>query len=342
MEQPETVCTVPENLSRIARKREAFAEDPYFRDAWDDLTALRGRGEEARAPLFEVAPLVLRPDTIATRGGRRVLEAVRRAGFVPVASAVFRFDRRVTREIWRYQLNIATRERVDVMDMIMPVGRSLYVLLRGEGTPLAPACTRLSTLKGPSLPAERHEHHLRRIAGPAQASVLTYVHVADEPADIVRELGVLFDRAERLRLLTAASGTRDRSEPVHRALAEVEAETPAADLTPGPAFDRLERLIADRAGRGPVWPVDAPERSLARLSSLVSTIRAGRGRDWRAVLGLVDHLGLDWPHWDRVAVAAELSARHIDGPPVIPDIGTGTRPAGTREPPSPHQTEVRA
>lgn len=323
MVHDDTVCTVPPVLSRVARKREAFAGDPYFRDAWDDFRAVHGTRPEAQRLLHRVAPLVLRPDTMAARGGARVVNAVRALGFVPVAFRSFRFDRHITREVWRYQLNIATRERIDVMDMIMPSGPSLYVLFRHAGRSAMPACTRLSEAKGPSLPEGRRGHHLRRIAGPAQASVLTYVHVSDEPADILRELGVLFDRADRMALLAALPGAPDRTAEVLRALAGAEAEVPASDLAWRPALDRLEAQLDRRAAHGGPETADLPsaERPGAELRDLLAAVRAGRSRDWRRILDLADQTGLDWPHWDRVAVAAELSARHIDAVPLVPDVG---------------------
>ncbi|MEU4062668.1 hypothetical protein AB0F25_09575 [Streptomyces wedmorensis] len=308
MTQYDVACTVPERLSRVALKRELYAGDPYYRDAWDDLRAMRGVGPDTLDVLHRATPLVLRPDALAARGGTALLAAARAAGFVPVAWETFAFDRHTTRELWRYQLNIATRERIDVMDMVMPKGKSLYVLLRDERPSAVPASTRLSTLKGPSRPEDREPHHLRYLAGPAQASVLTYVHVSDEPADLVRELGIFFDRPQRRELITALDGTADVTDEVLAALRDVEAGADAADLLFEPALARLSGRLGGRA-------------DTAELATLLRRIGSGDSRDWQAVLALADHLGIELPHWDRVAIAAELSARHLDADPVIPDVG---------------------
>ncbi|MGK4579917.1 hypothetical protein [Kitasatospora sp. HPMI-4] len=308
MERHDGVCTVPAALSRVERKREVFAGDPYFRDTWDDLRVVCGTGQATVERLYRVAPLVLRPDTMAVRGGVRLLNAVRAAGFVPVAWAPFRFNRHTTREVWRYQLNIATRERIDVMDMIMPAGTSLYVLLRDTADSAVPATTRLSGLKGPSRPEDRKPHHLRRLVGPAQASVLTYIHVSDEPADIVRELGIFFDRPQRTRLIGCLDSHQDVTEQVVAALAEIESHTEASDLSWQSALDRLELRLSGSRADGP-------------LNTLIQQVRSGQSRDWRAVLAQAERLEPAWGHWDRVAVAAELSARHLDATPVIPDVG---------------------
>jgi hypothetical protein len=162
-------------------------------------------------------------------------------------------------------------------------------------------------MKGPTRPEDREEHHLRRIAGAAQASVLTYVHVADEPADVLRELGVFFDRSERTRLLAALDSRQDLTRQVLGALAEVEARTEESDLLWGAALDRLDAQLCGH-------PVSA------ELAALLQQVRSGRSRDWRSLLALADRFGPRWSHWDRVAVAAQLSARHLEAEPVVPDV----------------------
>ncbi|MGW7531114.1 hypothetical protein [Amycolatopsis sp. NPDC054798] len=315
--QAEKACAVPEWLSRESRKRKIYAGDPYYRDVWDELTALPGTELAVAGQLYRLAPLIVKPDAIAVRGGARMLAAARTAGFVPIAWSTFRFDRHVVRELWRYQLNVATRERIDVMDLIMPAGESLYVLLRDTAEAGIPATARLSDLKGPTRPADREEHHLRRIAGGAQASVLTYIHVADEPADILRELGVVFARPERQRLLAALGSREDVTQQVLAALAGIEAGTEASDLFWKPALDRLEAQL-------PGCPDGA------ELAVLLRQVRRGQSKDWQSVLVWADRLGLRWSHWDRVAVAAELSAQHLKAEPVIPDVRRSAWSAGSR------------
>lgn len=75
MDQSERACVVPEWLSRAGRKRETFAVDPYYRDAWDDLADLFGTERTVADQLHRVAPMVLKPDAVAVRGGARLLAA---------------------------------------------------------------------------------------------------------------------------------------------------------------------------------------------------------------------------------------------------------------------------
>ncbi|MFH8978038.1 hypothetical protein [Streptomyces sp. NPDC017890] len=317
--QPEKACVVPEWLSQDGRKREIFASDPYYRDAWDDLTALLGTEWDVAEQFHRVVPMVLKADAVAVRGGARLLAAARAAGFVPVAWSRFRFNRHITRELWRYQLNVATRERIDVMDMIMPTGESLYVLLRDTAESGMPATARLGGMKGPTRPEDRQPHHLRHIAGGAQASVLTYVHVADEPADVLRELGVFFDRPERRRILAALDSRQDVTPLVLAALAEVEACTEESDLFWKPALDRLDAQL-------PGHP------DSAELAALIHQVRSGHSKDWQSLLAFTDRYGLQWSHWDRAAVAAQLSARHLEAEPVIPDVNPSAWSVDSRSP----------
>ena len=81
------------------------------------------------------------------------------------------------------------------MDMILTGFTSLYVLFYKESSKEAVSATNeLSRYKGPSLPKERKIGQSRYSAESAQVSVLTYIHVSDEPSDIIREIGAFFDR----------------------------------------------------------------------------------------------------------------------------------------------------
>jgi hypothetical protein len=303
-------------LTCSARKRELYELDPYFRDGWDDLAARWGGGNVARI-LFDLAPVIFRPDALAARGVHRGLQAIGALGFVPIASATFRYDRRAVREAWRYQLNVATRDRIDVMDMIMLAADSLYVVVRRTTAETrVPATTSLSTCKGPSLPERREPHHLRRIVGPAQESVLTYVHVSDEPADIVRELGIFFDRVERTQLLSAIDAGREIAADLDSRIAELYGRVPPHCLLFADGLDRIEAAV-----HGAPPPNDpAIDSARAQIGRLCADLRAGASRDWRRLLTLIGAARIRVDHWDTVAVAAAVAERHIDAATIVPDV----------------------
>lgn len=294
--------------------------DPYFRDAWDDIVAAWGR-EKATERLFNLAPVVFRPDALVARSIERGLKVIGDLGFVPIAHRIFRYNRLSVREGWRYQLNIATRDRIDVMDMIMPASDSLYIVMkRTSATSRVPATTRLSSCKGPSLPEHREPHHLRRLLGVAQVSVLTYVHISDEPADIVRELGIFFDRTDRLEILRAIETEEKATQAIERAAKQLYSTIPPHNIQFADALDRIEQAAAQLL---------STHHEIVRLCS---RIRHGTSRDWRRLLALIDAAPISVDHWDRVAVAASLAEKHFDAPTIIPDVseldwnGTETEP----------------
>ena len=94
------------------------------------------------------------PDALV---GRRIAPCLRLLlvhGFRVLSGAVFTYNRHLIRETWRYQFNLATPDRIAVVDTLLPATPSLLVVLRDEragGDP--PAAVRLGDLKGPSEPS---------------------------------------------------------------------------------------------------------------------------------------------------------------------------------------------
>ena len=300
-------------LSCSPRKRELFAVDPYFRDAWDDMVDRWGT-EETIDRLLSFASVIFRPDALVVRGVRRGLNAIRELGFVPIAGTTFRYNRMTVREGWRYQLNIATRQRIDVMDMIMPATDSLYLMMkRTSPDPKLPASTYLSSQKGPSLPEHREPHHLRALIGEAQVSVLTYVHISDEAADLIRELGVFFDRPQRLEILKAIEVSQDISKTLDPVVEQLYSKIPEHQLNFTETIDRITRMVREKQR-------SADHPPLATLLDLCEDIRDGVSRDWQRLLDLLDRSRITIDHWDRVAIAAPLAEKHLNEEDLIPDI----------------------
>jgi nucleoside diphosphate kinase len=293
-----------ELLSRVPGKLDWYAVDPYFRDACDDAREIaqrRGVGPD----LWRHAFLVFRPDAVVTRSigaGLRILDA---AGFEVIGLLEFTYTHLTVREGWRYQLNIATRDRIDAMDLIMTATPSLMCLLRAAATNRnRPATALLNALKGPSAPEARRPGQLRSEMGPVQASVLTFVHTPDEPADLLRELAVFLPPEQRRRAMASLA---DRPpaisrEQTDRHIEDLYGRTPVHDLTLALALQRL-RMSADPAHSPLLHRLGAGEPS-----ALQPTLAALRAAD-KAFSVL-----------DAVAIAAHVGQRHITGmAPVLPD-----------------------
>src|SRR5438270_8110612 len=162
--------------------------------------------------------------------------------------------------MWQFQWNSATRERRDLADLLTVAGESLLVIVRLPDDPV-PATVRLSSLKGPADPARREPHHLRTILGYGNF-LLNYVHAADEPADLVRELGILFGAERRRAVYDALIRGADASDVARRHAADLYAEIPAVDVTLDTTLANVRRQLAERNGHGePSAPSDWRELS---------------------------------------------------------------------------------
>jgi hypothetical protein len=81
------------------------------------------------------------------------------------------------------------------------MGDSLLVLLRDDhAIRRVPASVRLQMLKGPSFPQRQAKHHLRRVLR-SWSRLLKFIHTPDEPVDLLREIGILFDEVGRRTLM---------------------------------------------------------------------------------------------------------------------------------------------
>ncbi|MGW5400103.1 hypothetical protein [Streptomyces sp. NPDC003952] len=223
-------------LSRLTRsfaKAELYSVDNYFREGlWtfsEDLDDALG-----------VTLGILKPEAGPGRRYHTALQALIDNGFQPVDVMRFRHDRLTIRETWRYQMNVASRERIATMDLMLPAADSILMVLKDlQWRPgQTPASVRLTSLKGPSDPAQRETHHLRRRLGAVNRQ-LNFLHTSDEPIDVIRELSVLCP-AERRELVKARirSG-RDAITEVREAFAEIEQSVPAHDLELEKSWERL-------------------------------------------------------------------------------------------------------
>ncbi|GII88866.1 hypothetical protein Ssi03_68560 [Sphaerisporangium siamense] len=304
---PEEYCAA---LTRAAVKAELYRTDPYFRHG-----AFRTDVADALATTFVVA----KPDAVAGRRVPPVLEFLDENGFAVVAAARFRFTPLLTREVWRYQFNIASWARAEVVDLLLPAGDSLLLTLRDTlpdttRGPLPAAC-RLAALKGAADPRSRRGDTLRtRLGGPT--TLFNFVHTADEPADVVRELALL-------ELATGAPviATARRKDPVpdaelSAAVRALHDACPAHDLD---ARASLRRLAA------------CPDEEVARLAR--RALDGDPSADWSALLDLFPGRTPPAPLlWDVLSVATSQIESNVPGlSPQIPTVAAHTWLGGTEE-----------
>ncbi|MDB5652756.1 MAG: Nucleoside diphosphate kinase [Tardiphaga sp.] len=294
-------------------KARYFSNEPFAREATRDLFEMAGE-TGARDLLMAHGTMLIKAESIALRVVETIEARIRAAGFTPVAVHPLRLDRKDIRMLWLYVLNGATLERLDLLDLFKPAATSILLVCRddrmAQGT--IPAAVRLQRLKGSTMPAQRQPGEIRFGLGPDNR-LLNFVHAADEPADVLRELGLLFDRPTRRVLIGRLLQGEDAGTALRQASRQAYAACPAHDLEAGPALARLRREVAR------LDPALAAV-ALAQLDGLLDRAPAEAEDAWRKAHALL------WPHavrlgvWDYVVVGSSVCEHDPTGAVrVLPD-----------------------
>jgi nucleoside diphosphate kinase len=213
-----TTCLTANNT-----KLAVYAHDSDFVRAFASMQACWGVSDTLRHRLWNCAGMLLRPDAIAAKNSVAVMHTLRQQGLVPLLARVVMMSSEKTGALWHYQANVSTAERIELLRRLMLSGPSLFVVLRDDRTRiLSPATVHLTYLKGPTLAAKRKPGHLRTIAGPVLANLISYIHASDDPADLVREMGLLFDDNELRDVLQEIDAWEDRTVDVCSLIARLE------------------------------------------------------------------------------------------------------------------------
>ncbi|MBA2380889.1 MAG: hypothetical protein H0V73_02150, partial [Chloroflexi bacterium] len=232
-----------EDLTVLSEKCYWYPVDSYFREASQDFEAAC----VALADLNRHALVVIKPDAIAARLVPDVLKLVDEAGFDIVMSEPVAYDRHSYRAAWRYQTSRASSDLLLLLEAVLSKSPSLALLVRSRTEDPLPATVRASGMKGAAIPERRAPASWRTILG-SPNRVLTFLHVADEPADLIREFGLLFDWRRRRELLHSFG-----AEPVSAAsMEELEPRAGAYDVRCMRANDPdpLLQAAAERANWG--------------------------------------------------------------------------------------------
>lgn len=280
-------------LTAVPEKFAYYSVESYFRESW--RLAVEIFESEVYRALQRIAVLAVKPDGVITRAAPECLEFLGQHGFRPVVARPVHYERTTCREMWRFQWNAATLDRIHVADAIHACAPGLLLFFVGDapvGGPALPATVRLVDLKGPADPAGRRPDQLRsRLA--AVNRMVVAVHASDEPLDIVRELGVLFPQEALAELYmdlrrALAPGVRaaDRS-AVETAVRKMHERTPAGHRTVADALQAFDRALAEHR------PCSSAEALAAKKAG--DTLHHAR-------LGSI----LPWDEWSRDLRTARL------------------------------------
>lgn len=294
-------------LSAIADKRAAFVHDLYFRECWFDLRQIFGA--RALDMLDSIAILCAKPDAVVGRRLGPMLEYALEHGFVPVAIAPCQYTRHSMREIWRYDWHAYPVDRLAFSSVLYNACDCLLFALqdvrREKGVP---ASVRLSDLKGGALAHQRRPGDMRSVLAPP-GRFLNFVHIPDEPADIVRELGIFFDIGQRRTLLEDIMRHlgQDRRQQAFAAVRRLEGQVTAHDLDVRQAFARIRALPGARA---------------ESMNQLAHALESGINLNWEDLCTLVPPDAADLARWDFICLASALIAPEREvSRPLMPAAG---------------------
>lgn len=303
-------------LTRHPRKPALYSREPFFREAYDDFRSVLGEGTEAT--LLRHGLLMIKPDGFALGLTTAVLDFYARNGFTVVAAVPVVLTPATWRTVWLYQMTQASLDRLAAIDLVS-VGDGL-VLLLGATEPLAvPGAVRLSELKGPAKQEEQPERCLRRVIRQPNR-IFSLVHTADEPVDLVRECGILFEPEAR-RLLARAMGA---GRPTEESLGHVD-RARKADARGRRRFDlhastrRVEEAVEARLRRLPARSVE-----YALLDRARERLAHERPLRLRPFLAALSESGVEVDRWDLgVALTGLIGYDVPGGSKVVDNLGSG-------------------
>lgn len=288
-----------QQLTVLPEKQRACEEDLYFREAWADWLAVGG--EDPFPALWSSAILCAKPDAVVGRRLRPMLDYVRARDFHVFGAAEFALQRHAMRELWRHDWHVYPTDPLAYCSLWYTSTPMAAFLLRWSGAADqgVPASVRLSSLKGHAIAARRRPGELRTELR-APNAVLNFVHVPDEPADLLRELGIFLDRPERRALLTCLLEGQafDGDAQAEALVAQLERCHAEHDLQFGPSLDRL---------------VAAGVLSRADADGLVRCVAEGKKLAWDDLLAAMYPDDSRVNRWDFIVVASELLTLEREG-----------------------------
>jgi Nucleoside diphosphate kinase len=213
-------------------KKTVYRNDIAFGEAISLTLGLWSETRVLISFLWDHTGILLRPEAIVARRSRLILPMLRAHGLMPVCVRRLHLTPEQSRLMWRYQANVMTQGHYLLLQRLLSAGPSIYIVLKDHSKRKStPAAGHVTYLKGPTLRAKRRPLHLRSLAGPPIANILSYIHASDDPADFLRELAILFPGSALRQILSEAAAGQDRTCDLLGALGEAELYAPKGILS---------------------------------------------------------------------------------------------------------------
>jgi hypothetical protein len=200
----------------------------------------------------------------------------------------FVFDRNMIRNVWRYQINIATDERLRVVDRLLIGRESIYVLLRRERLENCSASAELTSLKGPAEVAARDGRCLRSALGNDNI-FLNKVHIPDDTADFLRELSIFFPYEVRVHFIDSIISQPSNSFNVTKLVRRFELKYPHRQFDAILAANALHHSVASCT--------DMSSQQIVRVREEISAAAANGGIN-HEVIDLFHRYRAVFNEWD--------------------------------------------
>ncbi|MCW7536793.1 hypothetical protein OOT46_02855 [Aquabacterium sp. A7-Y] len=288
---------MPDGMTQMPQKAVLYAVETYFWEGWDDLVNLAG--DSARTLLSAHSLVLVKPDALCCRKAEMILQWLDENGFSVVDCMSVEVSRHQTRALWRYQWNTARRDRKEALDALLAAVPSLLLIIRSRQDHHLSAAQRFTQLKGPADAELQRPGDLRARLG-TRTHLMNFVHSADEPADVARELAILLPPLARRRvfqkMLQGAVCPADEVASLVVALYD-KVRPHSLDLSESLARieDAVRQMLAEQD----------PRRE--RVADLIDRIKLRKEASWRELFTLLDECGVRYEPWDRITIAAFLA-----------------------------------
>ena len=178
-------------LSNTPQKLEIYRNDFYYE--WSFNQALNILQDEFLYILKNTALLLIKPDANIMNRIPIILRLLDSNGYELLYVARLQVTHTQATEMWKYQWSAATIDRIIVNEKLMELGPSFFLLLRNRQhthSSAQPLSAYLTEQKGAANKKLQKAENFRAVLKPLNI-ILNYIHTADEPADVIREIGVL-------------------------------------------------------------------------------------------------------------------------------------------------------
>lgn len=291
-------------------KRFAYGAEPLFRESYYQLARAPGLTPDSLARMTYV---LCKPDAIASRQIESILQFLDENDFDVVSATKVQLSRAMVAEMWRHNWNTVTIDRALVSTEINTITPALVLgLVSREQTTSIPASVRLSDLKGSAQKFLRREGTLRHILN-ASNPMLVSVHAPDEPADVVREAGILFSWDERQKLFASLtrSGLSSR-------LGNTDVREVIRDLYNSISEHRIDVLEARFNLHRHALSGSNDRRVATRFLDYVDFSLKELGLSWPAFVAGVRELCPALPWWDSLIIGAHaVFQNYRDDEPLV-------------------------